>query len=373
MSPELPKKDSPALVPLSEPWVEPSYADAVRDQILSGWIGPGQKTAEFQSAIERLTQVGHCLATTSGTIALSVAAHAVGLRPGDEILVPAYGVISTINAFTSFGLVPRLVDIEDSTGSMSPDHLEATIRKETRAVCFVDFSGYCGSDLRKVSEICQRHELLLIEDAACAFGQNSNGKSAGSVGDAGIFSFSVPKLVSTGQGGAVVTDSQAIRERAAAFIDQGGMNWRETGIVDGIGLNLRFNDVLAALGIAQLADLESRIQRRTDAFESMRSVLGDRLWSFGGNLPPLHFIVFTEKRDELIKELKARKISSVSAYRTIVEHPPYKSLAFGRFEGSEFWRKHAVFLPFGMALDASIAARVAETVTDLDQDLIPAP
>src|SRR5215470_4295820 len=105
-------------IPLVEPWFPESYADAVRDQILSGFIGPGRATQAFSDALAAFSGSPHSLLTVSGTIALSVAAKSLGLEPGDEILVPAYGVISTINAFASIGLQPRLVDIDRRTGCM---------------------------------------------------------------------------------------------------------------------------------------------------------------------------------------------------------------------------------------------------------------
>ena len=348
-------------IPLVDPWLADGYADAVRDQVLSGFIGPASTTRMFGDAIRAWAEAAHCTVTTSGTIALSVAAHALGLRAGDEILVPAYGVISTINAFASFGLCPRLVDIDATTGCMDPARLEAAIASPTRAVCFVNFSGYTGENIRRVAEVCDRHGLPWIEDAACALGQRFEGGAAGTFGTVGTYSFSVPKVVTTGQGGAIVTANRQIADRAAAFVDQGDLEWRRTNLNREIGTNLRFNDILAALGLAQMRDLESRLARRRAAHLVMRSHLGSRLYSVPGPEAPLHNIVFTPTPDALVTALSADGIAATRQYRTLAQHPAYASLA-GDFSNADEWTARAVYLPFGTGLSEEDAARVARAV-----------
>jgi len=125
----------PKAIPLVEPWFPPSYADAVRDQVLSGFLGPGRATQDFCDALASRVGAPRAAATVSGTVALTVAAIALGLVPGDEVIVPAYGVISTINAFAVAGFEPRLVDIERSTGCMSAAALAEAITQIGRASC----------------------------------------------------------------------------------------------------------------------------------------------------------------------------------------------------------------------------------------------
>lgn len=348
-------------IPLAEPWFPPEYADLVRDQVLSGFIGPGKTCELFSAAIRERTGAVHCALTTSGTIALSVAAHAIGLQPGDEVLVPAYGVISTINAFASIGLRPRLVDIDRGTGCIDVDRLGGSIRPETRAVCFVDFSGFTGPNLVRAVEICDAQRIPLIEDAACALGHRFEGRSAGTFGTVGTYSFSVPKVLTTGQGGAVVTSDAAIANRAAAFIDQGDLEWRRTNLNREIGTNLRFNDILAAIGVAQMRDIGARLERRRAVYSLLRDRLGRRLYAVPGVEAPLHNIVFTSEPDSLVAALAASGISAVRQYRTLSAHPAYTGLA-GRFPNADHWTSRAVYLPFGMALTLEDASRVAGAV-----------
>jgi perosamine synthetase len=356
-----------------EPWFEPEYADAVREQILSSWAGPGPATEKFASGLAAYAGAKHCLLTTSGTVALTVAAVALGLRAGDEILVPAYGVISTINAFAVIGLAPRLVDIEQESGCMSPNDLRAKIRPRTRAVCFVNFSGYTGENLEEVALICREMGIPLIEDAACAFGHRHRGRSAGTFGDIGIFSFSVPKIITTGQGGAVLTDSAELHEKALRYIDHGASNWRKTNLVLHVGTNLRFNDVLSALGLAQLAEIERRLARKRAAHAALREVLGDRLFAVPGSTAPLHSIVFTTERTRLIAYLRERGIEAADQYRTISENPPYAGLREPGYPNADFWTQHATYLPFGVRLEAEDARWIGETVVESRIPLLSLP
>lgn len=351
-------------IPLVEPWFSPSYADAVRDQVLSGFVGPGSATRAFADALARFAGASHVLLTTSGTVALSVAAKALCLEPGDEILVPAYGVISTINGFASIGLRPRLVDIERSSGCMSLEQLAASLSAKTKAVCFVNFSGYTGEDLVEAVRLCTEKHVPVIEDAACAFGHGYHGRAAGTFGSVGTYSFSIPKVLTTGQGGAIVTNNLEAFERAAAYIDQGDLEWRTTNLNRAIGTNGRFTDLQARLGLCQLEDIDARLRRRRACFAALKAKLGEFIYSVPGDEAPLHNIVFTEEADKLIKLLNRQGVSAVRQYRTISQHPPYRELAAVGFPNADYWTDCAVYLPFGIALMPEDADRIAEAVCE---------
>ena len=351
-------------IPLCQPWFDSVYADRVREQILSTQIGPEPVTAEFASQLASYVGSHYCIVTTSGTVALSVASFTVGLKPGDEILVPAYGVISTINAFASFGLKPKLVDIERQTGCMSPTELKKQITDKTRAVCFVNFSGFTGQNLIEVVRICQERNLPLIEDAACALGHRFGGKSAGTFGDIGTYSFSVPKIITTGQGGALITKSKNYFEKARSFIDQGDSNWRKTNLIRGIGNNFRFNDILASFGLAQLKTIEKRIARKKATYAILQKSLKNKIFQVPSTLPPLHHIVFARKPRALINYLGDHGITAVRQYRTISQHPSYAYLGNRNFPNADFWTKYAVYLPFGLSLTEKEAQKIVEILAN---------
>lgn len=351
-----------AFIPLAEPWIDADCAQAVGKQVASGFLGPGETTAVFARRLAALTGTQHCIPTVSGTIALTVAAKALDLQPGDEIIIPAYGVISVINAFASFGYVPRLVDVDPVTACIDPTALEARLTARTRAVCFVNFSGHTGAPLAQVADFCRGKGLPLIEDAACALGHKHEGKSAGSFGTVSCLSFSVPKVLTTGQGGAVVTNDQAIADSARAFIDHGDLEWRRTNLNRHIGTNLRFNDVLSSLGIAQLDTLTERLARKQRSYLALQEELDGHLYTVPGDQAPLHYIVFSDEPAALVSKLRAQAIGAAVQYRFLAEHPPYKKFDDGDFLGARSWGRSAVYLPFGLAMTEGDARRIGNAV-----------
>jgi perosamine synthetase len=351
-----------SFLPLAEPWIDADCAQAVGKQVASGFLGPGEATATFAQRLAGLTGKRHCTPTVSGTIALTVAAKALDLKPGDEIILPAYGVISTINAFASFGYAPRLVDIDPATACIDPGELAARLTPRTKAVCFVNFSGHTGAPLAEVAAFCRNKGLPLIEDAACAFGHRHDGKPAGSFGTVGCLSFSVPKIVTTGQGGAIITDDKTLADHARAFIDHGDLEWRRTNLNRGIGTNLRFNDVLASLGLAQLDTLDLRLKRKRQSYLALREELDGFLYSVPGEEAPLHYIVFSDDPPALVGKLRTEEIAATVQYRFLAEHPPYSQLGDGDFLGARSWARSAVYLPFGLAMSEDDARRIGRAV-----------
>lgn len=357
-------------IPLAEPWLSDGLPDAVARQVASGFLGPGKATQRFGELLAHHAGMPYCTPTVSGTMALSIAAQALGLDRGSEILVPDYGVISTINAFASVGYQPRLVEIDRATGCMSPESLAAAIRPSTAAVCFVNFSGRTGPELEQIAALCERHRLPLIEDAACAMGHSHGGRQAGSFGTISVYSFSVPKVVTTGQGGAVLTRSEAHRDAVLRLIDHGDTTWRQTNLNRGIGNNLRFNDVLSSLGLAQLEELPARLARRRSNYAAMRKVLDDKLFSVCGDEAPLHNVVFSTMAQQLTQHLKNKGILAAQQYRALYQHPPYAHLRDGAHPSSEYWTSHAVYLPFGTGMSVEDAEFVAQSVRESNFPLL---
>jgi perosamine synthetase len=357
-------------IPFVEPWLDADCADAVRAQVLSGFVGPGKACEAFARGLSERLGTPYCALTTSGTTALSVAAHACGLRPGDEVLVPAYGVISTINGFASVGLKPRLVDIDAKTGAIEPERLSRRIGPQTKAVCFVNFSGGTDATLVAISKLLSERGLPLIEDAATAIGHRYGGQAAGTFGTVSTLSFSPPKTVTTGQGGAVLTSSPQVADAALAYIDHGDLRWRETNLNRDVGTNLRFNDVLAALGNAQLANLDERLARKRRAHAALREKLGDYLFRVPGDEAPLFNVVFTKEPDRLTAALRSRNIGAVRQYRTISQHPAYAHLAENGYPNSDWWTDCAVYLPFGLAMDERDAERIGSAILETRVELL---
>ena len=363
-----------AVIPLAEPLFSKACADAARDVVASTFVGPGKRTRAFEETLAACTGAEDAVATVSGTVALGVAARALGLAPGDEVVVPAYGVISVANGFAAEGFVVRPVDISPATAVLDPAALDTALATghRVRAVCLVDFSGYVGPATQAVVEVARSRGIPIIEDAACALGSMWGEVRAGSIGDVAITSFSVPKVVTTGQGGAVMGPRDVV-DRARAWTDQGDLEWRATGTNRGVGTNLRFTDIQAAIGQVQLDELPARFDRRRAVHEALRDALGDALWTIPGATPPLHNILFAEDPAGLVAALRADGILAARQYLTLSRHPAHAAAGDRPFPVSDWWSDNAVYLPFGTALDVIDAARIAKAVLASGARLVGPP
>ncbi|MGH7102270.1 MAG: DegT/DnrJ/EryC1/StrS family aminotransferase [Acetobacteraceae bacterium] len=358
--------EAPPIIPLAEPWLPDPCGEVVRQQIDSGFVGPGTTAQRFAGRIAEISEVAEAVPVSSGTVALSVAAWSLGLKPGDEVVVPAYGVISVINAFASIGLNPRLAEIDAATGCIDPKLLFQAITPRTRAVVHVDFCGSVGPELDAVAALCLDRGIPLIEDAAWALGRGRPGRRGGSFGAIGTTSFSVPKVITTGQGGAVLAHDPDQRDRAISAVDQGDVAWRRTNLNRGTGSNLRLSDVAAALGLAQIDQLSERLARKRRVFTILAELIGERLFRASDGEPPLQNIIFVDQPDDAVVALRAQGILAARQYRAMYHHPPFADLKDRDFPSSEFWSSHAVYLPFGIAMDERAAARVGEAVRGLN-------
>lgn len=361
-------------IPLAEPLLPAACADAVANVVSSTFVGPGQRTRTFEESMADVVCAEDAVATASGTVALGIAARAIGLVPGDEVVVPAYGVISVANGFAAEGFAVRPVEVDRATAMIDPAALDAELASSpaVRAVCMVDFSGYVGPVTRAVLDVAHEHGVPVIEDAACALGSTCDGLVAGSIGDVATTSFSVPKVVTTGQGGAVLGRREVI-DRARAWIDQGDLEWRSSGINRAVGTNLRFTDLQAAVGQVQIDDLPGRLARRMSVHQALRRALGDALWTIPGAAPPLHNIVFSDDPDGLVSALRGEGVLAARQYSTLTRHPAYADVARGPFPASDWWSGKAVYLPFGTALDLADAKRIADAVRAAHIPLIAHP
>lgn len=339
-------------IPHFEPVVRARYIWAVVRQLRSGWAGSGGAVLEFEEEIKERTGARYAVATTSGTVGLMLAITALDLRPGSTILFPAYTFVAGANAARFLGHPVELVDVRPETLCMDPRLLE--LGPEVGAVIFVDHNGYVGPDLKRVRELCSQAGIPLIEDAAHGLGI----PTAGRVGDAGVYSLSVPKLVTTGQGGVVVTDQAGIAARCRQARDQGG-GWRSQRRHENLGVNFKFNDVLAAYGSAQVRDLDRLLRRRARLWSWYREEIP--ILDFGQ--PSLWRVVHRSKdAAELIDHLSENGVQAFQYYRPVHHNPPY---ATGReFPVAEQLAQELVYLPSSLTLTRREVRRIAGLVNE---------
>ena len=207
------RDDSP--MNLTAPAFDEDEIALVKQCLASGWVTQGPLTARFEQLVAARHAVAHALATTSCTSALHLATLALGLGPGDEVIVPAFTWITSANAAEYVGARAMFCDVDPRTFNIDPAALEAAITPRARAVVAVHLFGL-AAPMDEILSVARKHGLAVIEDAACAIGTSYNGRPVGGIGDIGCFSFHPRKVVTTGEGGMVTTNRSDLAERVAS-------------------------------------------------------------------------------------------------------------------------------------------------------------
>lgn len=259
-------------IPLFKIYWDKADIDAVTEAISRGmnWaIGP--EVTRLEERLSQYLNIRYCLTFNSGTSALHAVLLAYGIGPGDEVIVPSFTFIATANAALFVGAKPVFADIEEKTFGLDVKDVERKITSRTKAILPVHYAG-CPCLIGELKQLAAKHKLLLIEDAAEALGAEVNGTKVGSIGDSAILSFCQNKLITTGEGGAVVTNSTDIYEKLKLIRSHGRLEnanyFDSTAYMDyiSLGYNFRLSNISAALGLAQLDKLPKLIKmRRTNA------------------------------------------------------------------------------------------------------------
>lgn len=257
--------------------------NAVTDVLNSKWISSGPKTLELEKKFAGMLGVKYALAVSNCTAALHLAVLAAGIGPGDEVIVPSLTFVATVNCVKYVGGTPVFCDVVSKDNlCIDPDQIEKLITPRTKAVIIMHFGGF-ACDLDRITELCAKHNISLIEDACHGPMSEYKGKKLGTFGIAGCFSFFSNKNISTGEGGVIVTNNEEVYEKIKLLRSHGmtTMSYeRSSGHstsydVIALGYNYRFNDILAGIGIAQLDKLMPDIAKRRKIREKYIELLGD--------------------------------------------------------------------------------------------------
>jgi perosamine synthetase len=354
-------------IPQMIPWFGDEEADAVSAYMRSGgWITEFQQTERFEAMLATYTGSKHCIVTNNGTISLTLAAIAAGIVAGDEVIVPNYTQIATPNSVLMIGANPVFVDVEPETLCMDVELARAAITPKTRAISLVSANGrYPKAGIKAFEALCAEHGLVLIEDSAQALGSfYPDGRHIGTVGAIGSFSFSVPKIITTGQGGALVTNDDALAATLRKLKDfgrSGGGN----DIHDMIGYNFKFTDIQAAIGIEQMKKLPERVDMKKAMYaryrEGLSGIDGLTLFDQDQSLCPPWFIdVLARDRDALQVHLKSAGVGSRVMYPPINAQKAYARP--GSFPVSERVGAEGLWLPSSAQLSANEIDRVCAAI-----------
>src|SRR5580704_14411791 len=207
-----PRSGRSAMIPVMRPWLGAEEAAAAAEVVSSGWVAQGPRVAKFEEAFASAIGAEHAVALSSCTTALHLALVVAGIGPGDEVVVPSLSFIATANAARYVGAAPVFADVDEATQNLTPTTVEPCLTPRTRAVILVDQAGV-PADLGAMQELCEPRGITVVEDAACAVGSVYRGRPAGAGAYLAAFSFHPRKLLTTGEGGMLVTTDEAVAAR----------------------------------------------------------------------------------------------------------------------------------------------------------------
>jgi len=332
-------------LPLFKIYTDEADLQAVTEVLRRGtYWAEGPEVVEFERGLRDYQEKKYAVAFNSGTSALHAALLAYGIKGGDEVIVPSFTFIATANAPLFVKAKPIFADIEEQTLGLDPEDVEEKITPKTKAIIPVHYAG-CPCKIRELREIADDHHLLLIEDAAESFGASIGDKKAGSYGEGGVLSFCQNKVVPTGEGGALVTDSRDIYEKAKLIRSHGRQeNSAYFSSIENLdyitlGYNFRMPSMIAALGITQLKKIDMLISMRRQNAEYLTARLEKEVRDVIPPAPPKKYYhvyqmytVMAEKRDDLMRHLADSGIMTkiyfnpvhlTHFYRDILKYTPY--------------------------------------------------
>jgi dTDP-4-amino-4,6-dideoxygalactose transaminase len=269
------------MIPVIRPWIGQEEAEAAAAAVASGWIAQGPRVAEFEKNFAAATHARQAVAVSSCTAALHLALIVAGVGAGDEVVLPSLSFIATTNAARYVGATPVFADVDPVTQNLTPQSVEPHLTERTRAVILVDQAGI-PADLDNVRSLCDPRGITVVEDAACAAGSTYRGQPTGAGAELAAFSFHPRKLVTTGEGGMIITSDEQVASRLRRLREHGmdvsaaERHQSRQPVIERyveVGYNYRMTDVQAAIGLVQLGRLEQMIVRRRELAERYQLLL----------------------------------------------------------------------------------------------------
>ena len=311
------------MIPAAQPIIGDDERQAVDRVLQSGMLAQGPEVKAFEDEFSEIVDKRHCIAVNSGTSALHMAFVAAGIRQGDEVIVPSFSFAATANAVRLAGATPVFADIEQDYFNLSPGAVEAAITPRTRAIMPVHLYGHPAA-MTELTAICQRHNLLLFEDAAQAHAASLNGVPVGAFGVAGSFSFYPTKNMTSGEGGMVTTGCDHIARQLRLLRNQGMERRYENEV---IGFNTRMTDIHAAIGRVQLKKLAGWTKQRQDNAQFLSNNISGVVTppTASGAIHVFHqytIRVVDQDRDKFAEELVNRGVGCGVYYPTPIHRLP---------------------------------------------------
>ncbi|MEU6352782.1 DegT/DnrJ/EryC1/StrS family aminotransferase [Streptomyces sp. NPDC047072] len=366
-------------IPVMIPWLGEEEAEAASDAVLSGWVAQGPRVAEFEKAFAERVGAEHGIAVSSCTTALHLSLVALGLGPGDEVVVPSLSFIATANAVRYVGAEPVFADVDPDTANLTPATVDAVRTSSTQAVLAVHQGGV-PADVHALRAACAEWELPLVEDAACAIGSTVGGKPVGHGALLAAWSFHPRKVVTTGEGGMITTDDaewaarlRRLREHGmnASAAERHASNKPVLESYLEVGFNYRMTDIQAAVGLVQLGKLDAMITRRRELAARYDALLRDipgltavRDPEHGQSNFQSYWVLLDEDfpvgRDDLLAALSEAGVSARRGIMAAHLEPAYADHPSGPLPVTERLSRDSLILP------------LFHTMTEAQQDRVVA-
>jgi perosamine synthetase len=355
-----------------EPWFDEKEATACAEYMRSGgWLMEFKKTREFEQMICDYTGAKYCHIVNNGTISLSIALLALDVGPGDHVLVPNMTMIATANAVRLLGAVPVFVDVDERTLCIGVNGVREALagdaRRAIKAVMHVSMNARCN-DIRELGRLCEARGLPLVEDSAQSLGSFRNGRHLGTFGCIGSFSFSAPKIVSTGQGGALITNNKRLSQRIwkiKNFGRAGGGN----DFHNEFGINSKTTDLQSVVGIEQMKKLPWRVCRMKEIWKRYYDRLSPcaeitMLEPTDSGWRPWFVDIYVDDRNSLREHLQTKGIGSRPVYPPVSSQPVYKEWNDKSFPVTEKFSSRGLWLPSSSKLTDEEVNRVCGIVLE---------
>lgn len=327
----------------------------VKDCIKTNWIASGKYLSLFEKKFAKFCQTSYSASCSNGTAALHLALLSLGVGKNDEVIVPDLTYVSTANAVCYTGAKPVFVDVDRDTWTIDPEKIEEKITKKTKAIIPVHLFGH-PADMDAINKIAKKYNIFVIEDACQAHGSTYKNKKTGSLSDIGCFSFSGAKVITSGEGGMVVSNNKKLIEKTIDIKTNYTSKIRNFYHSE-IGHNYRFTNIQAAIGLAQLEDVEQNLKKKIKNAKLYNELLGnidiiqlpaEKKWA--KNTYWLYSIVLKKinLRDKLIHYLDKKNIETRPFFYSLHNLPMY--LAKEKFPVSEYLSENGISLPSGAGL-----------------------
>jgi perosamine synthetase len=360
------------MIPYGHQFIDNSDIEAVTKTLRSDWLTQGPKIIAFEKKLAEISGVQYAVAVANGTAALHLAYLAAGLKKGDEVVTTPNTFVATTNMLIAVGAKPVFCDIRLDTYNIDEEKIEELITPRTRAIAPVHFAGtFC--DMDKILSLARKHKILVIADACHALGGSYKNKPVGSLGDISVLSFHPVKSITTGEGGAILTNNKDFADKARLLRSHGVVKDKNGfNVMKEFGYNYRICDIQASLGLSQLTKLNKFIAARNKIFlwyekylKDVESVILPVRPDYGRSAGHLYVIRVAEPalRLPLYNFLRKKGVLVNFHYPPVYSHPYYKELKIsGNCPSADLYGQTAITLPIYVGLGEKQVKNVCELI-----------